>query len=198
MYTVGLTGGIGSGKTVVSKVLENLGIAVYNSDTEAKLLMNNDSDIINKLKMIFGYDIYDNENKLNRKKLADLIFNNKDKLNTVNSIVHPAVKKHFKNWCEKQDSPYLIKETAILFESGIYNDVDKIITVTAPLSLRIERLIKRDNATKEEIMNRINNQSDDSLKINNSDYVINNVNKELITPQILSIHQNLLKTFNIK
>lgn len=198
MYVVGLTGGIGSGKTIVSEVFKNIGIPVYNSDIEAKILMNTDSDIINKLKMIFGYDIYNSENQLDRKKLADLIFNNKDKLNTVNSIVHPPVKKHFQIWISKQNSLYVIKEAAILFESGTYKYVDKIITVSSPLSLRIKRLILRDNSNKEKIMERIKNQLNDEYKIKNSDFVINNNNEELILPQILSIHNNLLNILKKK
>ena len=198
MYIIGLTGGIGSGKTIVSKVFENLGIAVYNSDIEAKLLMNNDSDIINKFKMIFGFEIYDNDNRLNKKKLADLIFNDKNKLKTVNSIVHPAVKKHFTNWVQMQKSPYVIKETAILFESGIFKDVDKIITVTAPLELRINRLVIRDSSDKKNILERVNNQLNEDYKIKNSDAVIYNDNKQLIVPQILRIHQKILEILKNK
>ncbi len=193
MFIVGLTGGIGSGKTTVSEVFKNLGISVYNSDFEAKKIMNTDEDLINKLKIIFGFDIYDSDNQLNRKKLADLIFNNKNKLNTVNRIVHPAVKKHFQNWINKQNSPYIIKETAILFESGIYKEVDKIITVVSPLNTRINRIKKRDNLNEKEIKERINNQTDDEYKIKNSDFIITNNNISLILPQILSIHKKLLK-----
>ncbi len=192
MNIIGLTGGIGSGKTIVSQVFMKLGIAVYNSDTEAKIIMNSESDIINKLKIIFGFDIYDKNNQLNRKKLAQHIFNNKDKLKTVNSIVHPAVKKHFTNWVNKQQSQYIIKETAILFESGIHKDVKKIITVTAPLKLRIERIKKRDNLTEDKIIQRINNQTNDDFKIKNSDFIIINDEKELIIPQILRIHKKLI------
>ncbi len=192
MNIIGLTGGIGSGKTIVSQVFMKLGIAVYNSDTEAKIIMNSESDIINKLKIIFGFDIYDKNNQLNRDKLAQHIFNNKDKLNTVNSIVHPAVKKHFTNWVNKQQSQYIIKETAILFESGIYKDVKKIITVTAPLKLRIERIKKRDNLTEDKIIQRINNQTNDNFKIKNSNFIIINDEKELIIPQILRIHKKLI------
>ncbi|MCD6556366.1 MAG: dephospho-CoA kinase [Bacteroidales bacterium] len=198
MYIIGLTGGIGSGKTVVSKVFENLGIAVYNSDIEAKLLMNNNPEIINKFKMIFGFEIYDDNNRLNKKKLADLIFNDKNKLKTVNSIVHPAVKKHFTNWVQMQKSPYVIKETAILFESGTYKEVDKIITVTAPLDLRISRLIGRDRLSKEAIIERVNNQLNEDYKIKNSDYVIYNDNKQLIVPLILKIHQKILEILKNK
>jgi len=193
MKIIGLTGGIGSGKTTAAEVFKKLGVPVYNSDEEAKKLMNTDTTIINKFKMIFGYDIYDSNNLLNKKKLAGLIFNNKDKLNTVNSIVHPAVKNHFKNWLTKQKSPYVIKETAILFESGIDKDVDKIITVTAPIQLRINRVKQRDSINEEEVMKRINNQFDDAYKIKKSDFVIKNDNKELIIRQIVSIHKKILQ-----
>ncbi len=195
MIIVGLTGGIGSGKTIISKVFKKLGIPVYNSDIEAKKLMNSDFNIINKLKMIFGYDIYDANNFLNRKKLAHLIFNNKEKMNTVNGIVHPAVKKHFLNWAENQHSLYVIKETAILFETGIYKDVDKIISVICPAEIRIQRVIKRDHISREDIIKRINNQSDDNLKIEKSDFIIHNDEKQLILPQILKIHKTLSDFF---
>ncbi len=193
MLIIGLTGGIGSGKTTAAEVFKKLGIPVYNSDEEAKKLMNTDTTIINKLKMIFGYDIYDTNNLLNKKKLSALIFNNKDKLNTVNSIVHPVVKKHFSKWVNKQNAPYLIKETAILFESGIDKDVDKIITVTAPIQLRINRVKQRDSISEEEVIKRINNQFDDEYKIKKSDFIIKNDNKELIIRQILSIHKKILQ-----
>ncbi len=193
MKIIGLTGGIGSGKTIVAEVFEKLGIPVYNSDIEAKQLMNTDSDIINKLKTVFGYDIYSDKNILNRKKLAKLIFNNKEKLNTVNSIVHPAVKKHFNNWVKEQTSSYVIKETAILFETGIYKDVDKIITVIAPAELRIKRVMKRDNLTRDEIIKRMSNQTDDEIKVKQSDFVIVNDEKTLIIPEILKIHEILSK-----
>ncbi len=193
MIIIGLTGGIGSGKTLVSEVFKKLGIAVYNSDIEAKNIMNTDETVIHKLKMIFGYGIYNPNNKLNRKKLAEYIFNNKDKLNTVNSIVHPAVKKHFNKWLKKQNSPYVIKETAILFETGIYKEVDKIITVSAPINIRINRIKKRDKLSDKEIKNRINNQTDDEFKKKRSDFIIINNEKKLIIPQIIKIHKLLTK-----
>ncbi len=194
MNIVGLTGGIGSGKTIVSEVFKRLGIAVYNSDTEAKKLINSDTDIINKLKMIFGCGIYEN-NILNRRKLAEIIFNNKNKLNTVNSIVHPAVKKHFNLWAKKQTSPYIIKETAILFETGINKDVKKVISVISPQEIRINRILTRDNISKKDIIQRINNQSTDEYKIKHSDFIIYNDEKKLILPQILDIHEKLTVFF---
>lgn len=195
MKIIGLTGGIGSGKTIICKIFNTLGIPVYNSDIEAKLLMNNDVQIITELKNKFGDDIY-NKNKLNREKLAKLIFNDNNNLNFVNTTVHPAVKLHFNKWTEKQISEFVIKETAILFESSTYKDVDFIITVIAPENIRINRIIARDYLKKEDIQAILANQISDNEKINRSDFIINNDNKQLVLPQILNIYENLRKNLN--
>lgn len=195
MKIIGLTGGIGSGKTIICKIFNTLGIPVYNSDIEAKLLMNNDVQIITELKNKFGDDIY-NKNKLNREKLAKLIFNDNNNLNFVNTTVHPAVKLHFNKWTEKQISEFVIKETAILFESSTYKDVDFIITVIAPENIRINRIIARDYLKKEDIQAILANQISDNEKINRSDFIINNDNKQLVLPQILNIYENLRKNRN--
>lgn len=192
MKIIGLTGGIGSGKTIISKVFTVLGIPVYNSDIEAKLLMNSNAQIVTELKNKFGNNLY-NKNELDRKKLAKLIFNDKNNINFVNNTVHPVVKLHFNKWAEKQNSEYLIKETAILFERGIYKDVAHIITVVAPEHIRIKRIIKRDHLNTEEIKARMTNQISDNEKISRSDFIINNDNKHLIFPQILEIHKKLIK-----
>ena len=192
MKIIGLTGGIGSGKTLISKVFKSLGIPVYNSDIEAKLLMNTDVLIVTELKQKFGDDLY-RKNVLDRKKLAEIIFNDINKLNYVNSIVHPAVKLHFNKWIKKQKSEYVIKETAILFESGTNKDVDLIITVIAPEHIRIKLIIDRDRLKMEEIKSRTANQISDSEKMNRSDFIINNDNKQLILPQILKIHKKIIK-----
>ncbi len=193
MYIVGLTGGIGTGKTTVSEIFKKLGIPVYNSDIEAKKLMHTDKELIKKISNLFGKDIY-KDNLLDRKKLAAEVFSNKEKLNRLNAIVHPAVKQDFELWALRQNSLYQIKESAILFESGIYKNVDKIITVTAPLNLRIKRLIKRDNTSQEEIKKRINNQLDEKLKTDNSDFIIDNNTTRLLIPQVLLIHNNLSRS----
>lgn len=195
MKIIGLTGGIGSGKTIICKIFNTLGIPVYNSDIEAKLLMNNDVKIISELKNKFGDDIY-NENKLNKEKLAKLIFNDNNNLNFVNNTVHPAVKLHFNKWTEKQNSEFVIKETAILFESGTYKDVDFIITVIAPENIRINRIIARDNLKKEDIQAILANQISDNEKIDRSNFIINNDNKKLVLPQILNIYKNIGKNLN--
>lgn len=192
MKIIGLTGGIGSGKTTVAKVFKTFNIPVYNSDIEAKKLMNSSSEIKKQLISEFGRKVYLN-NSLNKKYLANIIFNDKNKLKIINSIVHPVVKQHFKEWASHKISPYTIKENAILFESGMYKDVDFIITVTSPIELRIGRVINRDNSTYEEVNSRIKSQISDQDKINKSDFVIFNDNKQLILPQIIEIHNKILK-----
>jgi len=193
MKTIGLTGGIGSGKSIVAKVFATFNVPIYNSDIEAKKLMNSSSEVKKKLISEFGSDVYLN-NTLNRKFLANIIFNDKQKLKFVNSIVHPVVINHFNKWVSQQKAHYIIKENAILFESGMYKNVDLIITVTAPEAIRIERVTKRDNSIYEEVKSRISNQISDKEKIEKSDFVIINDNKKLILPQILRIHDTILKS----
>jgi len=170
---IGLTGGIGSGKTTVAKMFAAKGIPVYIADEEAKKLMNK-AEIIQAIANKFGKEIINN-GKINRTLLAEKVFNNKEKLNALNQIVHPAVKEDFKSWLKQhQEFPFVMKETAILFETGGNKDCDLVITVVAPLSERISRIIKRDNSTEQSIHDRIKNQLDDDFKIMHSDFVIQN------------------------
>ena len=194
MKIIGLTGGIGSGKSIVAMVFKNLGIPVYNSDIEAKKLNNESKIIIDGLKERFGEEIYIN-NLLAKRKLADLIFNNKENLEFVNSLIHPVVKEHFCNWLNNQEAAFVIKESAILFEAGINNDVDKIISVTAPKDVRIERIQKRDQLSLIEIEARMSNQIKDKERYERSDFIINN-NEQLILPQILEIY-NIFKNTSV-
>lgn len=171
---IGLTGGIGSGKTTVAKHMESLGIPVYIADDEAKKLMKSD-EVIEEIQATFGQDIIENGN-INREKLAQLVFNNPEKLQILNSIVHPRVKKHFDTWVEKHKThPLVVKEAAILFESGGNKDCDFIITVTAPIEIRLQRVIERDKTAKESVLKRMQSQLSDEQRIAKSDYVINNV-----------------------
>jgi len=186
MQIIGLTGGIGSGKSTVSRVFEILGFPVYNSDIEAKRL-NNKNEVIRKgLINKFGEDIY-KKGVLNKKKLADIIFNDKRDLEFVNSLIHPIVKKHFSEWLLKQKTKYVIKETAILFETGIFKDVDIIISVIAPEKIKIKRIRTRDGISEEDILARMNNQIKDNERIQRSNYIINNDETTLLLPQIISI-----------
>lgn len=189
---IGLTGGIGSGKTTVANYIQSLGIPVYISDLEAKKVMEFPS-IVDEIVSAFGSEMIDANNSLNREKLASIVFNQSEKLKQLNAIVHPAVKKHFENWIFKhQNYSIIVKEAAILFESGSYKDCDAVITVVASLETRIERVLKRDNTTREKILQRINNQLSDEERIARSQYVIKNENIEDYRKQVDEI-LNLLK-----
>ena len=191
MKIVGLTGGIGSGKTTVAKQFQALGIPVYIADEEAKKLMNGSKIIKRKLIALFGDEAY-KDNTLNRPFLADKIFNNAENLEKMNAVVHPKVASHFKNWVKKQIAPYVLKESAILFENGAYKDCDLIITVTAPLELRKKRLLKRDNTTLEKIQAIINNQWSDESKISKSHFVITNKDLEETKQQVQLTHNKIV------
>jgi dephospho-CoA kinase len=187
---IGLTGGIGSGKTTISKIFEELGVPVYNSDLEAKKIMEL-PEVIVLLKNDFGDEFFEN-NILNRAKLADLVFRNAEKLNVLNAIVHPFVKKDFLFWVKKHhNEKFVIKESAILFESKSNIDCDKIITVKSPLDLRMKRIAARDNLGFHEIVKRINNQISDEKKIENSDFIIENTDIEMTKTQVLKIYNTL-------
>ena len=187
---VGLTGGIGSGKTTVAKYFEELGVPVYIADSEAKALMNRSKVIRRKLIALFGNEAY-LENTLNRLFIAQQIFNDKKLLNAMNAIVHPKVASHFKRWVNKQDSPYVISEAAILFENGSYKKYDFIITVTAPENIRLQRVIKRDNSNKQKVEAIMANQWSDQEKIKRSDFVIENIDLEQTKIQVRKIHKKI-------
>nr|WP_209309672.1 dephospho-CoA kinase [Tamlana crocina] len=189
---VGLTGGIGSGKTTVAKEFEKLGIPVYIADEEAKKLMNRSPVIQRELTHLFGKDAYV-DGELNRPFIANIIFNDKSFLEKMNAIVHPRVAKHFNKWIFKQNAPYVIKEVAILFENGGDQACDLIITVVAPKAVRIKRLLQRDNTSKEKIEAIMKNQWSDEEKAKRSHFVINNVNLSDTKAQVLQIHQEILK-----
>lgn len=194
MIKIGLTGGIGSGKTYVSNIFSKLGVPIYNSDTQGKFLMEHDTHVIKQLISAFGEKVY-NANGLNRSYLAEIVFNNKSKLNTINEIVHPAVKADFEKWCNKHNKhSYIIKEAAILIESKAYQTLDFLIIVTAPEKLRIERVTKRDNLSKEEIARRIANQLSDKERLAYADYTINNDGTMLVEEQVLDIHNKIINT----
>jgi dephospho-CoA kinase len=187
---IGLTGGIGTGKTMVAEYFKSLGIPVYIADEEARQLMTSDN-IINALSNEFGKEILEN-GFLNREKLAQLVFNNPKKLQKLNSIVHPEVKKHFDNWVEKHKIyPFIVKEAAILFESGSYKYCDTIITVTAPLETRLQRVMKRDKTDIESVLKRIENQWTDEQRIAKSNYVIHNLSVESTKKQVDEILKKL-------
>lgn len=192
MKKIGITGGIGSGKSTVCKLFALLGIPVYNADDEAKNILEEKKEVKDKIVETFGNSILTSEGKLDRVQLAKLVFSNKVNLEKLNAIVHPAVGIHFEDWLKKQKGcPYILKEAAILFESGAYLQTDAVITVTAPLELKIKRVMERSGISRDEVLQRINNQSNDEEKLKRSAYEIHNDEVHLIIPQILKIHAAL-------
>ncbi len=191
---VGLTGGIGSGKSRVLNLFTEKGIDVYVADIEAKKLMNHDAKLIKQLVSEFGVQTFNN-GVLNRKYLADKVFNNKEQLNILNAIVHPAVQKHFKNVLKNSKEKFIIYENAILFENGFDSNCDVIITITAPKEERIKRVMLRDQMTSEQVLQRMQNQWEDDKKIEKSDYVIYNNNWEDTVKQAEIIYQKLIQRF---
>ena len=190
---IGLTGGIGSGKTTIANFFKEKGVPVYIADDEAKKVMQS-IEIIDQIKSVFGETLFEN-NVLNRAKLAETVFNNADKLAQLNAIVHPAVKKDFENWLQQhKNDQYVVYEAAILFESGRYKECDYIVTVTAPIEVRIERVIKRDNTTREQVLSRMKMQWNDEKRISLSNFVINNSNLKIANEEVVKI----LKILNIK
>jgi dephospho-CoA kinase len=191
MKIIGLTGGIGSGKSTVLELFKILGVKTYSADESAKKLVNTDPYLINLIKSSFGENIYD-KGQLNSKKLSDIVFEDKEKLKLLNSIIHPAVAKDFKLFLNSNNEDYIVKEAAIIFETKSENNYDKIILIQSPLEIRIERVINRDNISREEVMKRINNQLDENLIIDKCDYVITNENMEDLEDKVLSIHLDLI------
>ncbi len=190
--SIGLTGGIGSGKSLVAEFFSLLGVPVYTSDVEAKKLMQTDITIRESLLNEFGDSVYSESGELNRAELANIIFNDAEALKKVNAIVHPQVRLHYQAWLEKQiEVAYVIQESAILFDTGLYKNFDRIITVTADPEIRIQRVMLRDKCTRESVLERMSKQVAEQTKIDLSDFVIYN-NSELIIPQIISIHEQLI------
>ncbi len=193
MLTIGVTGGIGSGKSIVCDIFKQLGIPVYNADKRAKYLINNNENLKTALQNTFGNDIYQPNGTLDKPKLASIIFNNKQALERINALVHPAVKDDFQQWVTRlpAQNKLVIKEAAILFESNTYQYLDTVITVTAPRELRIQRVMKRDNTSRKNVEKRMNNQWSDEKKIKMSDYVIVNDEKRAVITQVLNIFEQL-------
>ncbi len=191
MIKVGITGGIGSGKSTACKIFRTLGIPVFEADNVARQIMNSDDEIRIQLNKLFGATVYLPDHTLNRKLLASIVFNNPSLLAQLNEIVHPVVKNAFDEWCETQESPYILHEAAILFESGFYKMMDKTITVVTDEEERIQRVTKRDGTTPEMVRQRIQNQWTDRQRMNLADFVINNNENELMIPQIIDIDKKI-------
>jgi dephospho-CoA kinase len=191
MIQLGITGGIGSGKTTLCKVLEHFGVPVYYADEEAKKIIDSPK-VQNKIVKAFGKDLIDSKGKLDRKKLAAMVFAQKSQLEKLNLVVHPEVAKHYLNWIKSNKKQRLVaKEAAILFESGSYKLMDKTLTVYAPKELRIKRCITRSKISREEIIQRMNQQISEKEKIKRSDFVVYNDNKRMLIPQIIKLLKKL-------
>jgi len=189
MLRVGLSGNIGCGKTVVARIFEALSVPVYHSDDEAKIILNHASTK-KELENFFGKEIFDDAGKTDRKKLAEIVFNNKEKLSTLNNIIHPALIKNFEEWVAAQnDASYVIMESAILFETGYAKIFHWNIVVTAPENIRIERVLQRDQVSKDDIIKRMQNQLPEDEKAAKADFLIINDNHQLLIPQVLKLHQ---------
>lgn len=191
MLKIGLTGGIGSGKSTVAKVFEVLGIPVYYADEAAKRIMNDDELLQQQIIQHFGAAAYKN-NQLDRPYIASQVFNNKEKLELLNSLVHPATIRDAEQWMHKQNTPYAIKEAALIFESGSQDQLDYIIGVSAPTPLRILRAMKRDGSTRDQVLARMGKQIQEVIKMRLCDFVIYNDEQQAVVPQVIALHEKLV------
>jgi len=189
---VGITGGIGSGKTTVCRIFETLGIPVFYADDRAKALMNEDPTLITALKQSFGKDLY-TEGKLNRQLLAAKVFNDPSALQQLNQLVHPATKRDYLHWLQSQHAAYTIKEAALFFETGLDKDMNFLVGVSTPQELRIERVKSRSGLSETEILARIQRQMDEDEKMSRCHLVLNNDDRQALLPQVLTLHQYLLR-----
>ena len=191
MLKIGLTGGMGSGKTTISKIFAVLGIPVFYADDIAKSIMNEDEGLKQRVTGLFGNEAY-THGSLNRKYIADIVFNDKHKLEQLNALVHPVTLAAADEWMNKQTAPYAIKEAALMFEAGAAAQLDYVIGVYAPQHLRLQRVMQRNNAKREEVLARMNNQVDETIKMKLCDFVIINDEQQAVLPQVLTLHHKFL------
>lgn len=188
---VGLTGGIGSGKSTVAQIFEVLGIPVYYADIEAKRLMNEDPELKSAIIKLFGRRSFSN-NSLDRKFISSIVFSDPEKLELLNALVHPATKKDGEAWMQKQISPYAIHEAALIFEAKVNDRLDHVIGVSSPEDLRIKRAMERDDVSRDEVMKRMSRQLDENSKMSKCDFVLVNDEEQLLIPQVLELHKKLI------
>lgn len=191
MIRIGLTGGIGSGKTTVAKIFETLGIPVYYADDAAKRIMNEDAALREAIQQNFGEESYTNKT-LNRSYLASVVFGSAEKLALLNKLVHPLTIADSEAWMQLQTGPYAIKEAALIFESDVWKDLDKVIGVSSPIELRLQRTMERDVANREAVQARISKQMDEEEKMKRCDFVLYNDETQLLIPQVLALHEKLI------
>jgi dephospho-CoA kinase len=192
MLKIGLTGGIGSGKTTVAKVFELLNVPVYYADEASKRLYHTDAALKAAIVKHFGAEIYVN-NLLDRGRLAQLVFDAPEKLELLNTLVHPPTLRDAEQWMTRQAAPYIIKEAALLFETGSAGQLDYIIGITAPVPLRIKRVMDRDNVSREQVQNRMDRQMDETIKLRLCDFIIHNDEQQMVIPQVLQLHGEILQ-----
>jgi len=190
MLKIGLTGGIGSGKSMITRIFTSLGVPVYSADDEAKKLLLEEG-IKKEIVSALGADVLDENGEVDRRKTAEKVFTDEKLLKKLNAIIHPAVKNHFENWAKKQSTKYILKEAAILFESGANEGLDEVIAISSPEHLRIKRVMQRDTISEEQVRARMRNQWSDEEKVKRATHIIVNDEVQLIMPQILKIHEHL-------
>ena len=188
---VGLTGGIGSGKSTVAQIFEVLGIPVYYADMAAKKIMNEDEELRSAITNIFGEQAYTN-NILDRKYISSIVFSDPAKLKQLNALVHPATKKDGEAWMQQQTSPYAIHEAALIFEAKVSDRLDLVIGVSSPIELRIKRAMERDKVSREEVLKRMDQQLDEEVKMSKCDFLLLNDEQQLLIPQVLELHEKLI------
>lgn len=194
MFKLGLTGGIGSGKTLVCQIFDKLGVAVYDADSAARSLMNTDAELRSGIRRMFGKEAYGKEG-LNRQYLARIVFGDKEKLSQLNGLVHPVVRRDFIRWTAQQkEAPYVVEEAAILFESGAHEGMDQTALVYAPEELRIKRVMERDGLSREQVLMRMENQLSEEEKMALADHVLFNDGTRMLLPQVLELHDKVLKS----
>lgn len=192
MRIIGITGGIGSGKTTVAKLFSLLGIPVYSADDAAKEIMRKDPLLVQQIKDTFGAEAYSEDGSLNRKYIANIVFNDKEQLEKLNSLVHPATIRDSEEWAKRQNTPYVIKEAALMFETESFHHVDRVIMVYAPQALRIHRVMQRDGVGRDDVLARMHKQMDEKIKLKLADHVVYNDEQQMVIPQVLALHKQFL------
>jgi dephospho-CoA kinase len=197
MIRIGLTGGIGSGKSTVAKIFEVLGTPVYYADEAARQLMNENEELKAAITQHFGKESYAG-GQLNRSHIASIVFANNEKLELLNSLTHPITIQHAADWMKQQKTSYIIKEAALIFETGSAEHLDYVIGVYSPKAVRVKRVMDRDGATEEQVLKRMDRQMNEEMKMRLCDFIIKNTEQELVTPQVLELHEKFLKMQQVK